>query len=78
MGPLAVISVSFLVAVNQTESQCLMTSKTPGLKPGVVHNQTQDVHIGTCDEGTLDFNITAASKNVQHTHAQPPCPGIVQ
>lgn len=60
--PLSVVSVTFLVAVNQTETKCLMTSKTPPLRPGVLHNQTEYIHVGKCDYGALDFNITTSSK----------------
>lgn len=59
---LSVVSVTFLVAVNQTERQCLMTSKTAPLQPGKVHNQTEYIHVGKCDYGALDFNITTSSE----------------
>ena len=62
--PLSVVSVTFLVAVNQTESNCLMTSKTPPLRPGVRHNHREYIYVGKCDYGALDFNITTSSKGV--------------
>lgn len=57
-----VVSMTFLVAVNQTETNCLMTSKTVPLKPGVLHNQTAYIYVGKCDYGALDFNITTSSE----------------
>lgn len=66
-NPLSVVSVTFLVAVNQTETKCLMTSKTPPLKPGILHNQTDYISVGKCDYGALDFNITTLSKSVSNT-----------
>jgi hypothetical protein len=62
MNVTKVTGVTFLVAVNQTESKCLMTSKTPSLRPGVVHNHTEFIYVGKCDYGALDFNITTSSK----------------
>ena len=62
--PSAVVSISFLVAVNQTDDlMCLATVKTAPLKPGVLHNQSDYIHVGKCDYGALDFNITTESKN---------------
>lgn len=85
--PSAVASVTFLVAVNQTETKCLATSKTPPLKPGKVHNKTEYIYVGECDYGALDFNITTAEETsaslylVFHSHdiedASPPTCTIV-
>ena len=66
-----VTSVTFLVAVNQTETPCLMTSKTQPLKPGILHNKTDYIYVGKCDYGALDFNITTSSKyiaRILHIH----------
>lgn len=63
--PLSVASVTFLVAVNQTETNCLMTARTPPLAPGILHNQSDYIHVGKCDYGALDFNITTASESIR-------------
>lgn len=57
--PSALDSVTFLVAVNQTDTKCLANIKTSPLKPGKVHNSTEYIYVGKCDYGTLDFNITS-------------------
>ena len=56
-----ITSVTFLVAVNQTETGCLTTSKTQPLQPGILHNQTGYIYVGKCDHGALDFNISTSS-----------------
>lgn len=61
-NPSAVSSVRFLVAVNQTEVNCVATSSSPPLQPGKVHNKTEYIHVGKCDYGALDFNITSAGQ----------------
>ena len=60
--PAAVVSVTFLVAVNRTEDKCIFTSMTPALKPGKPLNQSKDIHVGDCDHGPLLFNITQAGR----------------
>ena len=50
------------MAVNRTESNCLMTNKTIPLKPGVLHDESEYIYVGKCDHGALDFNISMSSK----------------
>lgn len=68
--PSAVVSVTFLVAVNRTEDKCIFTSMTPALKPGESFNQSKDIHVGNCDHGPLLFNITQAGDKdgTKHTY----------
>ena len=62
LKPPSVVSVTFLVAVNETEIGCLTTSKLLPLRPAVLHNKTDYVYVGNCDYGALDFNISTSSE----------------
>ena len=70
------VSVTFLVAVNQTETGCLTTSKLPPLKPGVLHNKTEYIYVGKCDYGALDFNISTSSKVQREMRVYIPSAGV--
>ncbi|XP_021359269.1 uncharacterized protein LOC110454209 [Mizuhopecten yessoensis] len=59
-------SVTFLVTVNDTwdPNGCIATVKTPPLKPNVKYNHTEQIHVGSCDHGPLDFRVSSLNDSV--------------
>ena len=54
----SVSSMSFLVSVNLTWTECIATAKTPLLPPDQTWNSTQPIAVGHCDKGPLTYTIS--------------------
>ncbi|XP_033750899.1 uncharacterized protein LOC117335088 [Pecten maximus] len=59
-------SVTFLVTVNDTwdPNGCIATVKSPPLRPNVKYNYTEQINVGTCDHGPLDFRVSTLNDSV--------------
>ncbi|XP_069136863.1 uncharacterized protein [Argopecten irradians] len=59
-------TVTFLVTVNDTwdPSGCISTVKTPPLKPNVRYNHSQQIQVGSCDHGPIDFRVSALNDSI--------------
>ncbi|XP_060066574.1 uncharacterized protein LOC132546864 [Ylistrum balloti] len=59
-------SVTFLITVNDTwdPNGCIATVKTPPLKPNVKYNRTEQIHVGSCDHGPLNYRVSALNDSI--------------
>ncbi|KAK7098505.1 hypothetical protein V1264_002781 [Littorina saxatilis] len=57
------VRVRFLVTVNDTwdPNGCMATVATPFLVAGMIHNETGQIQVGSCDHGPLDFSVQQGS-----------------
>ena len=65
-APSKVLSVTFLLTVNDTwypdedpnHKLCILTVKTPPLKPDQKWNESEKIQVGECDSGPLTYTVT--------------------
>ena len=67
-----VFSVTFLLTVNDTwypddypHKKCILTVKTPPLKPDQKWNESERIHVGECDQGPLIYSVTDEGRSTQ-------------
>ncbi|XP_019864463.1 PREDICTED: uncharacterized protein LOC109593807 [Amphimedon queenslandica] len=56
-APRDVISLTFLVCVNDTWGNCITTVKTPPIKPNTPWNKSENIMVGDCDHGPLLYTV---------------------
>lgn len=56
-SPNDVISMTFLICVNDTWGNCIATVKTPDIKPNTPWNKSENILVGNCDHGPLIYNV---------------------
>jgi len=64
-GPMDVVSVTFLVAVNVTGNLCKATAKSPPMKPGVKYDDNPLIDVSDCDHARISFNISSRSRTLR-------------
>lgn len=58
LSPEKVLSVTFLISINNTEQGCMYTTKSPAIPPDLPYNKSQSFSVGNCDHGPLTYTIT--------------------
>ena len=57
LAPRDIISLTFLVCVNDTWGNCITTVRTPPIKPNTPWNKSENIVVGDCDNGPLLYTV---------------------
>ncbi len=51
-------SLTFLISVNDSWGDCIATVKTYPIRSNTPLNKSQNIQVGNCDNGPLEFRVT--------------------
>lgn len=70
LSPDNVLSVTFLLSINNTEQGCIYTTKSPPISPKRPYNKSQPFSVGNCDRGPLIYDVTTEKCTASLMHSQ--------